>query len=203
MSEFHYGWTNDAHTTAHSYLLPHVEEWISSLAVTSIADIGAGNGSIAVRLSSSREVICFEPSEDGFAHIIGNPRLQKAVMLGVYDDCPSEFRSYFDAAYSLEVIEHLQLPAKLFGFASQLLRPGGKLLVTTPYHGYLKNLAISVLNKWDTHANPFWDEGHIRFFSIKTLTAMGEAQGFSVGKISRLGRIPSLAKSMAIEFTKT
>jgi len=36
----------------------------------------------------------------------------------------------------------------------RLLKPGGRLVLTTPYHGYVKNLAIAVLGRWDAHADP-------------------------------------------------
>jgi hypothetical protein len=38
------------------------------------------------------------------------------------------------------------------------------LIITTPYHGYLKNIALSVSVKFDHHVNPLWDGGHIKFF---------------------------------------
>jgi hypothetical protein len=43
---------------------------------------------------------------------------------------------------ALEVVEHLFYPKKLFEQSYQLLRTGGYLILSTPYHGYLKNLAI-------------------------------------------------------------
>jgi hypothetical protein len=54
----------------------------------------------------------------------------------------------FDVA--TEVIEHLVRPHNLPGFAKQLLRPGGHLIISTPYHGYLKNSFIALSNKWDS-----------------------------------------------------
>ena len=35
-------------------------------------------------------------------------------------------------------------PCRLFERAGETLRPGGSLLLTTPYHGYFKNLALAV-----------------------------------------------------------
>src|SRR6266700_523843 len=49
----------------------------------------------------------------------------------------------FDVAIATEVIEHLVRPHNLPGFAKQLLRPGGHLIISTPYHGYLKNPFIA------------------------------------------------------------
>ncbi len=73
----------------------------------------------------------------------------------------------FDVAIATEVIEHLVRPHNLPGFAKQLLRPGGHLIISTPYHGYLKNPFIALSNKWDSHLSPPWDGGHIKLWSRK------------------------------------
>ena len=69
-------------------------------------------------------------------------------------------------------------------------------MVGTPYHGYLKNLAISLLNKWDAHHTTLWDGGHIRFFSVKTLTELVTENGFEVIRFYFFGRCPFLWKNM-------
>jgi isoquinoline 1-oxidoreductase beta subunit len=42
-------------------------------------------------------------------------------------------------------------PASLIETANAILKPGGLAVICTPYHGYLKNLAISILDRWDDH----------------------------------------------------
>ena len=104
----------------------------------------------------------------------------------------------FDAVVSTEVIEHLFLPRQLLDLAFARLRPGGFLLVTTPYHGYLKNLALALFNRWDSHWSPQWDGGHVKFWSRRTLTTLLEAQGFRVLEFRGAGRFPWLWKSMVL-----
>jgi 2-polyprenyl-3-methyl-5-hydroxy-6-metoxy-1,4-benzoquinol methylase len=96
------------------------------------------------------------------------------------------------------VIEHLVRPRNVPRFAKQLLRPGGHLIISTPYHGYLKNLLLALANKWDAHLNPFWDGGHIKFWSRKTLSPLLNEAGFRVVRFIGAGRIPFLWKSMII-----
>src|SRR5207244_287039 len=76
----------------------------------------------------------------------------------------------FDSVVSAEVIEHLYTPRDFARGCFAALKPGGKFLCTTPYHGYLKNILICVLNQFDNHFNPLRDGGHIKFWSLKTLT---------------------------------
>ena len=71
-------------------------------------------------------------------------------------------------------------------------------MVSTPYHGYWKNLLLSVAGKWDSHHTALWDGGHIKFWSRSTLTKLLEANGFDVVDFKGAGRIYGLWKSMVL-----
>jgi 2-polyprenyl-6-hydroxyphenyl methylase/3-demethylubiquinone-9 3-methyltransferase len=77
-----------------------------------------------------------------------------------------------------------------------LLAPGGVGLISTPYHGYLKNLAIVASGGFDRHFNPLWEGGHLKFFTEAKLRELFEETGFQRYEFHRIGRIPVLAKSM-------
>jgi SAM-dependent methyltransferase len=91
----------------------------------------------------------------------------------------------FDAVVSFEVVEHLLDPRRLFEGARGALASGGLLVVSTPYHGLLKNLALVAL-RFDEHFDVQGD--HIRFFSDHALERMAAATGFEVEGIEHLGR---------------
>ena len=74
----------------------------------------------------------------------------------------------FDLVVSSDVVEHLFHPKSVVEAAFRISRPGGHLVLGTPYHGYFKNLAIAALGKWDEHHGVHWDGGHITFFSVST-----------------------------------
>ena len=96
----------------------------------------------------------------------------------------------------MEVVEHVYAPRQFAKRVYDLLEPGGVAVISTPYHGYLKNLAIALLDKSDWHHTALWDHGHIKFWSIKTLGQLLTKAGFTDIKFLRVGRIPVLAKSM-------
>lgn len=73
---------------------------------------------------------------------------------------------------------------------------GGAAILSTPYHGYWKNLAMALSGKMDAHFTALWDHGHIKFWSINTLTALLEEAGLRDLHFERVGRFPALAKSM-------
>jgi 2-polyprenyl-3-methyl-5-hydroxy-6-metoxy-1,4-benzoquinol methylase len=108
-----------------------------------------------------------------------------------------------DAVVSTEVIEHLFSPHLLPIYAFKVLNSKGYIILTTPYHGYLKNLLLSLFGKWDKHHTPLWHGGHIKFWSRATLTQLLSENGFKVIGFSGVGRVPYLWKSMVIVAQKT
>jgi 2-polyprenyl-6-hydroxyphenyl methylase/3-demethylubiquinone-9 3-methyltransferase len=107
----------------------------------------------------------------------------------------------FDLIISVEVIEHVYDPRALLHQAHTLLCRNGSLLLTTPYHGYLKNLLIAVLGKSDSHYNPLWDCGHIKFWSRQTISEALREAGFEAIKFYGAGRLAYLWKSMVLTAT--
>ena len=94
-------------------------------------------------------------------------------LCSVYDDdLLDKIGRQFDCVVSLEVVEHLFYPKKLFEQSQRLLVTGGALIVSTPYHGYLKNLALSLTNGWDRHFSVDMGRRTHQIFSRKTLAQM-------------------------------
>lgn len=104
----------------------------------------------------------------------------------------------FDIVVSTEVVEHLYSPREYAGGCFQALKPGGRFICTTPYHGYLKNLVLSLVGHWDRHANPLWDGGHIKLWSRKTLTSLLTETGFANIQFRGAGRAPLLWMTMVM-----
>ena len=59
-----------------------------------------------------------------------------------------------------------------------LAESSGTAIVSTPYHGYWKNLALAITGRMDAHFTALWDHGHIKFWSMKTLGALLFEAGF-------------------------
>jgi 2-polyprenyl-6-hydroxyphenyl methylase/3-demethylubiquinone-9 3-methyltransferase len=162
-----------------------------------VFDLGCGNGVAAKTLASQGyEVTAVDTSETGIEMArragVSGCRFEVA---SAYDDLGARFGA-FDAVISLEVVEHLFSPATYARTVRGLLSPGAPAVVSTPYHGYLKNLAISLTGKWDPHFAPNWEGGHIKFFSRETLRQLFAEAGLKETAFLRVGRIAPLAKSM-------
>lgn len=195
-----YGW--DANVPESSgYINPAIHRILRGLAPKTVLDVGCGNG-----------VLCGELAAAGY-NIMGVDADEKAIEIATQkyskarfgvislDDTPPSSSSadgLFDVVVSTEVIEHIYSPHKWASFCLEALRPGGMLVATTPYHGYLKNLALSVTDKWDHHHDPLWYGGHIKFWSKRTLAKLVTDAGFEVLRYEGVGRLPYLWKSMIL-----
>jgi 2-polyprenyl-6-hydroxyphenyl methylase/3-demethylubiquinone-9 3-methyltransferase len=113
-----------------------------------------------------------------------------------YDDLATTFGRW-PFVLCMEVIEHVYFPHRLARTLFELCDPGALAIVSTPYHGYCKNLALSLVpGAWDRHHHPLSDHGHIKFWSERTLRSLLLQAGFTAVRFKRAGRIPALAKSL-------
>jgi len=68
----------------------------------------------------------------------------------------------------------------------------------TPAINGQKNLAVALLGKFDQHASPLWDGGHIKLWSRNTLSALLREAGFVNLQFRGAGRLPYLWMSMVM-----
>lgn len=181
----------------HQLLFAPIQQHLESRAAEKrLFDLGCGNGSTARHfLECGYDVTGVDPSEDGIRiarEALPDARLEIG---SAYDDLKGKFGT-FPSVISLEVVEHVFEPRKYAKCVYDLLEEGGYAYISTPYHGYWKNLALAVSGKMDTHFSALWDYGHIKFWSIPTLSELLKEAGFRDLTFKRLGRIPALAKTM-------
>ena len=137
-------------------------------------------------------------SESGIQHATERNSKARFVLKSIYDDTRDLNPNGFDYVVSLEVIEHLYDPKQFAANLAASLRPGGTLILSTPYHGWLKNVVLAVLGRMDKHWQPARIGGHIKFWSPATLAALLREEGLTVTKTIGVGRLPWLWMSMVI-----
>lgn len=140
-----------------------------------VLEVGCGDASFTRNLAEySPRVTAIDISMD---QIELNARAHPEINFLQHDVAePFPFKDgTFDVIWCSEVLEHLFDPGFALREMHRVMAPGGKLLVTVPYHGLFKDVLIA-LCRWDEHFAP--NNPHIRFFTVATLKRLTESAGF-------------------------
>ena len=199
-SEF--GWSDAQPAFYHELLCKYIERLLPADG-SPILDVGCGNGFTANYLAGKGyDVYGIDASRQGIAIANrtggGNPG-RFFVCDVTTGELPPELRKIpFRTVISMEVIEHLYSPRTFAAFVRSILEAngGGRFILTTPYHGYLKNLSIALAGKADRHYSALWEGGHIKFWSRRTLAILLREAGFRNMAFTGAGRIPYLWRHM-------
>ncbi len=81
------------------------------------------------------------------------------------------------------MLEHIPDVGAALNEVRRVLKRGGRLLLTVPYHGRLQAAAIA-LTRFDRHFDPLGQ--HVRFFTRTSLAGTLEASGFAPTSIRRV-----------------
>ncbi len=174
--------------------------------IVRVLDAGCGDGNFTASLSDAGfKMVGIDLSAGGITR--AKQRYPEIYFIegSLYED----FRSLskidsFDAIISIEVIEHLYSPRYFIRRAHEALSPGGLLIVTTPYWGYLKNIVLAVSNRMDRALTALWEGGHIKHWSYRTLKTLLEESGFELVAFRGVGRrMPYLWRGMVMVARKS
>ncbi len=178
-----YEYRTSAPEVSHGYIYVPVNALLSDIPAGSlVVDVGCGNGSfLSLFRDRGWQLYGSDFSATGIEIARRNyPEIDFS--LGNAESLPPSLASregQFDLVLNTEVIEHVYNPRGLLQTCYTLLRPGGRLVLTTPYHGYLKNLLLALTGKMDEHFTVLWDHGHIKFWSFKTMRVALTEAGFT------------------------
>lgn len=120
---------------------------------------------------------------DNFPHVVGLDSSEENILsmrnlgyqnLEIGDAEEFELEDRFDTIVAGELIEHLSNPGLFFERASNHLKPGGRLVITTPYPFSLLNQLFAYTKYPVTVQN----DQHSMWFCVKTLRQLYERYGF-------------------------
>jgi SAM-dependent methyltransferase len=170
-----------------------------------LLEIGFGMGVIACACSAAGMRVVGVDNETHADHPILRPfRERHHVEYHEYDalkqDLPLESGSV-DLVNSNDMIEHIHgSPRRMLAECMRVLRPGGRLLVTTPNLGSLHNRLLLLAGKsvhvsiTDWYHNPAWQRpiytSHIREYTTGDLRYVLRQAGFTDVRVRTVGYLP-------------
>lgn len=196
-----FGWSSAQPLPCHGYLTPILLSVCPPLTPKiRVLDVGCGNGLIAGEfVKRGCQVVGIDLSSNGIEIARAAYPTARFELLAADSDILEKLSEEpFDIVLSTEVVEHLYDPPSYMKGCYAATKRGGTFICSTPYHGYLKNLVLSLSDSWDKHVHPLLVGGHIKFFSVKTLSMLMTEHGFVKLKFAGSGRFPFLWKSMLI-----
>lgn len=169
-----------------------------------VLDAGCGNGFFSGKmLERGYRVTGIDVSQTGIEICRREHPQGSFHQLGVgHPDLPSVIGDQFDAVVALEVIEHLYSMKEFLDGCKRVLSKKGILILSTPYHGYAKNLWLALSGRLDAHFQAGHEGGHIKFWSRRSLESVLLREGFHPDAFTGCGRLPYLWKSMLIRAVK-
>jgi 2-polyprenyl-6-hydroxyphenyl methylase/3-demethylubiquinone-9 3-methyltransferase len=196
-------WSQAGDRLSHGYLARPVTDLLEQFGASNVLDIGCGNGAFTGLLAARGfSVTGCDASSSGLKIAQSSFPAITFFQHDLSNALPESHAEQYDAVVSLEVIEHLLLPRTLMANAFRALRPGGLFVLSTPFHGYWKNLALALTNRFDEHWHPLKDYGHVKFFSKRTLLELFAETGFDVQTWLPAGRMRLLPCSMIVAAEK-
>jgi SAM-dependent methyltransferase len=182
-----------------SYVRPVLLSYLADVpAGARVLDLGCGTGELLAALKDRQWI---RTGLDISATGIAEGRRSHPDITFIEADATGDLSGHiapgsFDVVVSTETLEHVTLPRLFLKNAYQALKPGGRLVLSVPYNGYVKQLAVAVLGRTDGYYNPLWDWGHIKFYSVDTMSTLLWEAGFDDLEYQGAGRVPYLWKSM-------
>lgn len=159
----------------------YVSSMLPSRGALTVGDVGAGFGIFLEeirRIRPSNRYVAIEPSVE-MAQICRKAGLETRPV--IFEDIDVDDR--YDLLTSFELMEHLFSPEVFLRKAYSLLKPGGKLVVTT-----LNSQGFDISSLWE-RSKSVTPPHHLNYFNTGSIGLLFGRVGFRVQEISTPGKL--------------
>lgn len=160
---------------------PHLAQFVRGLEpADAVLDLGCGDGRLS-ELIDAGDLTLADVSPVALARARG--RLPDATAVELEPDTPLPLPDgAFDLVLCTETIEHVRDTQLLLSEIRRVLRPGGRLALTTPAHGRVTALRM-LLGGLEHELDP--RSPHLRLLTRRSLAALLDDLGFDVASLRR------------------
>jgi len=160
----------------------HLVAFVRSLGHAGDAlDVGCGDGRLAAELDCDRLTLA-DVSDVALARA-ARRHGPAATAVALTPDAPLPLPdNAFDLVLCADTVEHVRDLQLLLSECRRVLRPGGRLAVTTPAHSRLTGLAV-LAGGFERRFPPL--SPHLRFLTRRSLARLVDDHGFDVERLER------------------
>lgn len=167
------------HDPASSHTL--IWTWLTAFGVADkkILELGVGDASLTKRLFEAGAIV--DGIElDAVAADLARPYC-RAIVVDDLDDLRSAHRDErYDLIVAADVLEHLRDPEFVLSQLRDLIRPGGRLVVSLPNVANVYVRLNMVAGRFPYHTKGILDRTHLHFYTLKSAEKMFTKAGWTV-----------------------
>jgi 2-polyprenyl-3-methyl-5-hydroxy-6-metoxy-1,4-benzoquinol methylase len=154
-----------------------------------VLDVGCSSGYLSAPVAANgNTVIGLELDPDAAREA---ERFCERVLVGDVTTMELPFEpGSFDVVLLGDVIEHLREPVTALARLRPLLRPGGKLVLSTPNVANWAIRASLLAGRWDYTDRGLLDRTHVHLFTRRSLVGTVEAAGYRVAEVDFTVPVP-------------
>ncbi|MEV6398327.1 bifunctional glycosyltransferase/class I SAM-dependent methyltransferase [Streptomyces sp. NPDC051907] len=149
-----------------------------------VLDVGCSGGLFAARLEELGHTV----TGVDFVEVEGvRERCTEFVLANLEEGLPEDVGYDYDYVVAGDVIEHLSRPERVLKELRDVLRPGGKVLLSVPNFGHWYSRLRVALGAFDYDRRGILDETHLRFFSRASLRRTVRSSGYDLLRVTSTG----------------
>ncbi len=158
----------------------------------SILDVGCGTGVLGKYFRTHQQCRVYGIEINQEAYEIAKDNLDEVTRANVETMELHYETNQFDIVIMGDVLEHLVNPVTAIGKLMQVVKPGGKILITVPNVRHWKVVYRLVCkDEWRYMSWGILDYTHLRFFTKTSIVAMMKENGFQVANAEWVIQRPS------------
>jgi len=153
-------------------------QWIDQERPSEVLEVGTATGYLTSEMIERGCVVTGVEVDPEMAQL--SAKYCRRMLVGDIETMDLSDLGRFDAIVFGDVLEHLKDPGALLTRVTALLKPGGKILISFPNVANIWVRLNLLFGRFEYSRVGILDEGHLRFFTLKTAVELANKSGFDV-----------------------